>query len=179
MRGTREFGVLRLRSVAGFSSAELFERGDANARADMAARSAASTGSCEYRVSYQEGSSSRGYIVEDVVRFGGTVPNARVAFGCEMAETNSILTQRADGLFGLGGDSRTTFAQMVRAGAIGNAFSLCVNGFGTNGGLMTLGRFDFGDADAGAVSTTCGRGVGVYETRRDDGRSATSSSTGR
>ena len=140
---------------------------DANACADMAATcSAASTGACEYRVSYQEGSSSRGYIVEDVVRFGGTVPNARVAFGCEVAETNSILTQRADGLFGLGGDSRTTFAQMVRAGAIGNAFSLCVDGFGKNGGLMTLGRFDFGDADAGAVSTPLtGETSTFYETK--------------
>ena len=140
---------------------------DANACADMAARcSAASTGACEYRVSYQEGSSSRGYVVEDVVRFGGTVPNARVAFGCEVAETNSILTQRADGLFGLGGDSRTTFAQMVRAGAIGNAFSLCVDGFGKNGGLMTLGRFDFGDADAGAVSTPLtGETSTFYETK--------------
>ena len=121
---------------------------------------------CEYELSYQEGSSSRGYVVEDVVHFGGTVSNATVMFGCEVSETNLILAQRADGLFGLGADSRTTFAQMVRAGAIENVFSMCVDGFGTNGGVMTLGRFDFGDADDRAVSTPLTRETSTfYETK--------------
>lgn len=141
---------------------------DSSACAAMSGRCSSGGGraSCEYELSYQEGSSSRGYVVEDVVRFGGTVANATVMFGCEVSETNLILSQRADGLFGLGADSRTTFAQMVRAGAIENVFSLCVDGFGTNGGVMTLGRFDFGDADDRAVSTPLTRETSTfYETR--------------
>ena len=140
---------------------------DSSACADMSGTCSREGGrACEYALSYQEGSSSRGYVVEDVVSFGGTVSNATVMFGCEVSETNLILSQRADGLFGLGADARTTFAQMVRAHAIENVFSLCVDGFGTNGGVMTLGRFDFGDADDRAVSTPLTRETPTfYETK--------------
>jgi hypothetical protein len=112
-----------------------------------------SDGRCSYVVSYAEGSSSRGYVVRDRVRLGEGTLSAMLAFGCEEAETNAIYEQKADGLFGFGRGTATVHAQLASAGLIENVFSFCVEGFGANGGVLTLGRFDFG-ADAPALART-------------------------
>jgi len=110
-----------------------------------------SDGTCSYSIRYAEGSSSRGYVVRDRVWFGDV--DAMLAFGCETEETNAIYTQTADGVFGFGRGTATTHAQLASAGLIENVFAFCIEGFGVNGGVLTLGRFDFG-ADAPALART-------------------------
>lgn len=106
------------------------------------------SGACEFRVSYSEGSSVSGYMVRDEVDFGGSIGEKRVAFGCTTRETNFIYNQAEDGLMGFGIGSQTIHAQLASDGTIENAFGFCIEGHGEDGGVLTLGKFRLSDYEA-------------------------------
>jgi len=86
-------------------------------------------------------------VVRDTFFFDGAIADTTLAFGCETAAENGILTSKKDGLVGFGHGVYTFHAQLAKAGAInGNTFGICGEGFDSTLGLMTLGKFDFGDS---------------------------------
>ncbi|CAI5488422.1 unnamed protein product, partial [Closterium sp. Naga37s-1] len=98
---------------------------------------------CSYDRHYAENSSSSGLIVSDVVTFGNasTLPPARILFGCELAETGDIYTQKADGIMGMGRGELGIVSQLsVGAGKVmDEQFSLCYGGSEGGGGAMIMG----------------------------------------
>jgi hypothetical protein len=59
---------------------------------------------CEFRNNYAEGSSIRGYYIEDVMALAKEKMDSegvRVVFGCINNETSMFVTQEADGILGL------------------------------------------------------------------------------
>ncbi|KAJ8772563.1 hypothetical protein K2173_027740 [Erythroxylum novogranatense] len=93
---------------------------------------------CRFARHYLEQSSSSGFLVDDVISFGGgsEFERQRIVFGCAEQETGEIYSQRADGIMGLRADRLSIVDQLVDQGVISNSFSLC---FGSSGGVMILG----------------------------------------
>jgi hypothetical protein len=58
---------------------------------------------CTFAISYAEGSSLSGIIIEDEIQFegGSEGESIRTSFGCTTKETNLFYTQAANGIFGL------------------------------------------------------------------------------
>ena len=84
-------------------------------------------------------------MVRDTFFFDGAIADTTLAFGCETAAENGILTSKKDGLVGFGHGVYTFHAQLAKAGAInGNTFGICGEGFDSTLGIITLGKFDFG-----------------------------------
>ncbi|KAK4378996.1 hypothetical protein RND71_000858 [Anisodus tanguticus] len=96
---------------------------------------------CIYERRYAEMSASFGLLGEDIISFGNLselVPQ-RAVFGCEMAETGDLYSQRADGIMGLGRGDVSIVDQLVKKHVISDSFSLCYGGMDFGGGAMVLG----------------------------------------
>ncbi len=63
-----------------------------------------------------EGSSTSGYLTEDVLAVGDGGPGAKFVFGCTQYESGLVYAQRADGVFGMGRTPASLQGQ-VRPGA--------------------------------------------------------------
>ena len=151
---TRERCGSHLHRYYDYDRSSDFERLNCSSRAEDAALCTAihradcqSDGTCKYDIRYLDSSSSVGYVVRDTFFFDRAIADTTLAFGCETAAENDILTSRIDGLVGFGHGVYTFHAQLAKAGAInGNTFGICGEGFDSTLGLMTLGKFDFGDS---------------------------------
>ena len=130
-----------------YDASSAFERVSCGAACDAVGGHCMS-GACGFHVSYSEGSSVDGYMVRDEVDFGGSIGEKRVAFGCTKRETNLIFNQVEDGLMGFGIGSETIHAQLASDGTIENAFGFCIEGYGEDGGVLTLGKFRLSDYQA-------------------------------
>lgn len=107
-----------------------------------------SNSTCVISQSYQEGSSWKATIIEDVVYLGGEASFTDVAtrdqfgtyfpFGCQSSETGLFVTQVADGIIGLSNTGNHIVSKLHRENKIAsNLFSLC---FVENGGTMSVGQ---------------------------------------
>ncbi|CAH0522233.1 unnamed protein product [Peronospora belbahrii] len=103
---------------------------------------------CTVSQTYQEGSSWKATVVEDVVYLGGDSSfedmtmrdqyGTYFQFGCQKSETGLFLTQVADGIMGLSNTGKHIVAKLHRENKIlSNLFSLC---FLENGGTMSIGQ---------------------------------------
>jgi len=99
----------------------------------MHCRSCGGGGTCEYGVSYTEGSSIRGRLVEDNFWFGqssSTDPRAvRATFGCQTYESGLFYSQVADGISGFSQADTygpTLFDYLRRATGAPDVFSMCL-----------------------------------------------------
>ena len=106
-----------------------------------------SDGFCEFHQSYTEGSSIRGYEVDDIVWFGTKnveesvkifMPTAvPMTFGCESLEKGLIEAQFADGILGLSYKEENIITKMFQTGSIPhNAFSMCLT---RENGILSIG----------------------------------------
>jgi hypothetical protein len=107
----------------------------------MHCRSCGSGGTCEYGVSYTEGSSIRGRLVEDSFWFGqAETPsprNVRATFGCQTYESGLFYSQVADGISGFSQADTygpTLFDYMRLATDAPDVFSMCLDE--THGALV-------------------------------------------
>ena len=149
---TRERCGSHLHRYYDYDRSSDFERLNCSSRAEDAAFCTAirdadcqSDGTCGYSLRYLGNGSSVGYVVRDTFFFDGAITDTTLAFGCETAAENGILTSKKDGLVGFGHGVYTFHAQLAKAGAInGNTFGICGEGFDSALGLITLGKFDFG-----------------------------------
>jgi len=149
---TRERCGSHLHQYYDYDRSSDFERLNCSSRAEDAALCTAihradcqSDGTCGYSVHYLDNGSSVGYVARDTFFFDGAIADTTLAFGCETAAENGILTSKKDGLVGFGHGVYTLHAQLAKAGAInGNTFGICGEGFDSTLGLITLGKFDFG-----------------------------------
>lgn len=91
---------------------------------------------CTYVRSYVEGSKSAGYLLRDAMTLHDGLDPPSVVFGCEESEAGEIYRQKADGLLGLGRSSASVLDQLVRAGELEDAFSLCFGTFDGDGALL-------------------------------------------
>ncbi|KAM3290531.1 aspartic proteinase 36 isoform X1 [Capsicum chacoense] len=96
---------------------------------------------CIYERRYAEMSSSFGLLGDDVISFGNLseLGPQRAVFGCEIAETGDLYSQRADGIMGLGRGDVSIVDQLVEKHVISDSFSLCYGGMDFGGGAMVLG----------------------------------------
>eukprot|EP00325_Prymnesiales_sp_UTEX-LB-985_P004441 CAMPEP_0174694746 /NCGR_PEP_ID=MMETSP1094-20130205/1276_1 /TAXON_ID=156173 /ORGANISM="Chrysochromulina brevifilum, Strain UTEX LB 985" /LENGTH=405 /DNA_ID=CAMNT_0015891069 /DNA_START=29 /DNA_END=1250 /DNA_ORIENTATION=- len=106
-------------------------------------RTCTSSGTCEYSVSYTEGSSIRGRIIEDSFWFGQSDPATsravRATFGCQTYESGLFYSQVADGISGFSQADTygpTLFDYLYRATSSPNVFSMCLT---ETHGAMVLG----------------------------------------
>ena len=109
----------------------------------MHCRSCGASGNCEYSVSYTEGSSIRGRIVEDSFWFGQesstSARSIRATFGCQTYESGLFYSQVADGITGFSQADTygpTLFDYLWRATNAPNVFSMCLT---EKHGAMVLG----------------------------------------
>ncbi|KAG2449083.1 hypothetical protein HYH02_005832 [Chlamydomonas schloesseri] len=106
---------------------------------------------CGYSIRYLEGSSTSGYLAEDVLAVGDGGPGAKLVFGCAQSESGLLYSQSADGVFGMGRTRASLHGQLVAQGAIEDVFSICLGA--PKAGVLLLGNVAL-PADAPAPVTT-------------------------
>ncbi|DBA04972.1 TPA: hypothetical protein N0F65_006974 [Lagenidium giganteum] len=110
----------------------------------------ADEGMCMIRQSYTEGSMWEAIVIDDLVWVGGFEGKNMDAImrhfgfhfpvGCQTKETGLFITQKENGIMGLGNNKETIMSYMLKEKRVEhNIFSLC---FGENGGNMVLGGID-------------------------------------
>lgn len=99
---------------------------------------------CTFLISYAEGSSLSGIVIEDEVQFERTSQgeSIKTTFGCTTKETNLFYTQAANGIFGLAPKRKSDlFEQLYKKHNPFTGeellFSVCLS---SNGGELTIGR---------------------------------------
>eukprot|EP00892_Ulva_mutabilis_P012167 jgi/Ulvmu1/9322/UM050_0071.1 len=107
---------------------------------------------CRYTISYTEGSSVNGHLVQDYIwmppvqyadysaaghtNLSASMDSVPVTFGCDNFESGELYRQTADGITGLADDPLSITKQLAGAGAIAPEFTIC---FGHDGGGIILG----------------------------------------
>ncbi|PNT18772.2 hypothetical protein POPTR_009G001700v4 [Populus trichocarpa] len=104
---------------------------------------------CGYNFQYGDGSGTSGYYVSDLLHFdtvlGGSVMNnssAPIVFGCSALQTGDLTkSDRAvDGIFGFGQQDMSVVSQLASQGISPRAFSHCLKGDDSGGGILVLGE---------------------------------------
>ncbi|XP_042512191.1 aspartic proteinase 36-like isoform X2 [Macadamia integrifolia] len=104
--------------------------------------------SCVYGVEYQDGSSTTGYYVRDVIQYGQvsgnqkTIPsNGTVVFGCGAVQSGDIGSSDAtlDGILGFGQTNTSMISQLASAGKVRRMFAHCLSGT-KGGGMFAIGH---------------------------------------
>ncbi|PNW88370.1 hypothetical protein CHLRE_01g026500v5 [Chlamydomonas reinhardtii] len=110
---------------------------------------------CGYSIRYLEGSSTSGFLAEDMLAVGDGGPAANFVFGCAQSESGLLYSQIADGVFGMGRTPASLYGQLVQQGVIDDAFSMC---FGApREGVLLLGNVALpADAPAPVVTPVVG-----------------------
>ncbi|GLT51286.1 hypothetical protein SLA2020_247060 [Shorea laevis] len=104
---------------------------------------------CSYAFQYGDGSGTSGYYVSDLLHFdtiheGSITTNstATIMFGCSTVQTGDLTkSDRAvDGIFGFGQQSLSVVSQLASQGIAPKAFSHCLKGDNSGGGILVLGE---------------------------------------
>ncbi|KAJ0394180.1 hypothetical protein ATCC90586_005617 [Pythium insidiosum] len=129
---------------------------------------------CLIEQSYTEGSMWTAVMVDDLVWLGGfsgkhaegILKNygVRFPFGCQTSETGLFLTQKENGIMGLGRHKATLMSYMVKEKRVAqNIFTMC---FSDKGGNLVLGGVDYSQHETKVAYTPltesysgCGKGV--------------------
>ncbi|KAG2444641.1 hypothetical protein HXX76_001385 [Chlamydomonas incerta] len=110
---------------------------------------------CGYSVRYLEGSSTSGFLTEDLLAVGDGGPAAKLVFGCAQSETGLLRDQSADGIFGMGRSPVSLHGQLVGQGIIDDVFSMCLGA--PKEGVLLLGNVALpADAPAPVVTPVVG-----------------------
>ncbi|KAJ1279088.1 hypothetical protein BS78_04G128700 [Paspalum vaginatum] len=119
--------------------------------------SSTSPSTCQFRITYGDGSSTTGFFVTDTVRYdqvsgnGQTTPsNASVTFGCgaQLGGDLGSSNQALDGILGFGQSNSSMLSQLAAAGKVTKIFAHCLDT--VHGG----GIFAIGDVVQPKVNTT-------------------------
>uniref|UniRef100_A0A6N2L794 Peptidase A1 domain-containing protein n=1 Tax=Salix viminalis TaxID=40686 RepID=A0A6N2L794_SALVM len=104
---------------------------------------------CGYTFQYGDGSGTSGYYVSDLLHFntvlGGSVMNnfsAPIVFGCSTLKTGDLTKSdvAVDGIFGFGQQDMSVVSQLASQGITPRAFSHCLKGDDSGGGILVLGE---------------------------------------
>ncbi|KAL2634528.1 hypothetical protein R1flu_006007 [Riccia fluitans] len=105
--------------------------------------------SCYYGFGYGDGSTTMGYLVEDVLTFSTIVGNdtvknatANIVFGCGFNQTGSSLTssdRAVDGIMGFGRQVLSVVSQLADDELTTSEFAHCLQGDTGHGGLFVIG----------------------------------------
>lgn len=95
-------------------------------------------GACAYEVLYGDGSSTAGYIINDVLTFqqGNGTNTANIYFGCGTTQTGNLnaTNSAVDGLMGFGQAAVSVPTQLADQGKAGRVFAHCLVGDSQPGG---------------------------------------------
>ncbi|WOL15252.1 aspartic proteinase-like protein 2 [Canna indica] len=104
---------------------------------------------CSYSFQYGDGSGTSGYYVSDTMYFDTVFGNeqtmnssATILFGCSNSQTGDLTkSDRAvDGIFGFGQHELSVISQLSSTGVTPRAFSHCLSGSDSGGGILVLGE---------------------------------------
>ncbi|KMZ61137.1 Eukaryotic aspartyl protease family protein [Zostera marina] len=113
---------------------------------------------CGYSFKYGDGSGTSGYYVSDAIYFQTVSANqvagsisANVIFGCSNLQSGGLTNPdiAVDGIFGFGQHELSMISQLSSLGVAPKAFSHCLKGAGSGGGILVLGEV----VDLGIVYT--------------------------
>ncbi|XXG78145.1 hypothetical protein AAC387_Pa08g2150 [Persea americana] len=104
--------------------------------------------SCQYSVTYGDGSSTAGYFVKDSLQysrvsgnFQTTKSKATVIFGCGAKQSGDLgsSTEAVDGILGFGQSNSSMISQLASSGAVKKMFAHCL-GSVDGGGIFAIGH---------------------------------------
>ncbi|WMV26315.1 hypothetical protein MTR67_019700 [Solanum verrucosum] len=104
--------------------------------------------SCMYDQAYGDGSSTRGYFVEDVVQYNkvsGDLQtksgNGSVIFGCGYSQSADLISsdETFDGILGFGKSNSSILSQLASSGKVKKMFAHCLDGV-NGGGIFAIGN---------------------------------------
>ncbi|KAH0674623.1 hypothetical protein KY284_025710 [Solanum tuberosum] len=104
--------------------------------------------SCMYDQAYGDGSSTRGYFVEDVVQYNkvsGDLQtksgNGSVIFGCGYSQSADLISsdEAFDGILGFGKSNSSILSQLASSGKVKKMFAHCLDGV-NGGGIFAIGN---------------------------------------
>ncbi|TMW91081.1 hypothetical protein EJD97_014814 [Solanum chilense] len=104
--------------------------------------------SCTYTQNYGDGSSTRGYFVEDVIQYdkvSGDLQtksaNGSVIFGCGVIQSGDLISsdEAFDGILGFGKSNSSILSQLASSGKVKKMFAHCLDGL-NDGGIFAVGN---------------------------------------
>ncbi|XP_044482772.1 aspartic proteinase 36-like [Mangifera indica] len=104
---------------------------------------------CGYTFQYGDGSGTSGYYVADLLHLDAIVQgsfitniSSQIVFGCSNLQTGDLTKpdRAVDGIFGFGQQEMSVISQLSAAGLTPRAFSHCLKGDSTGGGILVLGE---------------------------------------
>ncbi|KAG0585599.1 hypothetical protein KC19_2G024200 [Ceratodon purpureus] len=102
-------------------------------------------GACAYSIGYGDGSTTEGYIINDIITFhdsATTTAGANIYFGCGTKQTGNLLesTSAVDGLIGFGKAAISVPTQLANQGLVSHVFAHCLQGDTVGGGNIVIGN---------------------------------------
>ncbi|CAH9104517.1 unnamed protein product [Cuscuta europaea] len=104
--------------------------------------------SCEYQVTYGDGSATAGYFIRDDVHFDQITGNLQtssmngpIGFGCSAKQSGELGTSTAavDGIIGFGQANSSVISQLAASGKVKKIFSHCLDNK-NGGGIFAIGQ---------------------------------------
>lgn len=102
---------------------------------------------CLYHLAYGDGSTSEGYLVQDVLALSlnnhsSNNDNAMITFGCAVYASGGLQKrdQALNGILGLGQSNMSLIQQLASQGKTPQTFAHCLEGEGRGGGILVIGE---------------------------------------
>lgn len=142
---------LSLFDTGGSSSARPVSCSDAVCSSDIqtTATQCSQSNRCSYSFQYGDGSGTSGFYVNDMLYFDAILGESMVAnssafvvFGCSTYQAGDLTKSEkaVDGIFGFGHGDLSIVSQLSSRGITPRAFSHCLKGDGSGGGILVFGE---------------------------------------
>ncbi|KAI5076611.1 hypothetical protein GOP47_0008676 [Adiantum capillus-veneris] len=103
---------------------------------------------CLYQLAYGDGSTSEGYLVQDVLELPSlknltvSADSANLVFGCAVSASGGLQKrdQALDGILGLGQSNLSLVLQLANQKKTPQTFAHCLEGEGKGGGILVIGE---------------------------------------
>ncbi|XP_057960264.1 aspartic proteinase 36 [Malania oleifera] len=104
--------------------------------------------SCPYNEMYEDGSSTAGYLVQDVVQYNSvsgdletTSANGSIIFGCGAGQSENLVSseEALDGVLGFGKSNSSMISQLASSGKVKKMFAHCLDSV-NGGGIFAIGH---------------------------------------